>query len=119
MIEYPVIHPIDHGTYYIIGADVAQPSQFLAERLRSAAFSLKNLGFFAAVWTSSGWWLTYPPEKYEFVNRDDDIPNMWEKNVPNHQPVLGRQRLWAFLVGDTGAYRTSEPGGLLTSGAHG
>ena len=25
--------------------------------------------------TSSGWWLTYPSEKYEFVSWDDDIPN--------------------------------------------
>ena len=30
----------------------------------------------------SGWWLSYyPSEKYEFVNWDDDIPN-----VPNHHP---------------------------------
>ena len=30
----------------------------------------------------------YPSEKYEFVSRDDDIPNMMEKikNDPNHQP---------------------------------
>ena len=28
----------------------------------------------------------YPSEKYEFVNWDDDIPNIWEnKHVPNHQ----------------------------------
>ena len=26
----------------------------------------------------SGWRLTYPSEKYEFVNWDDDIPNIWE-----------------------------------------
>ena len=38
----------------------------------------------------SGWWLTYPSEKYEFVNWDDDIPNSNGKikNVPNHQPVM-------------------------------
>ena len=23
----------------------------------------------------SGWWYTYPSEKYEFVNWNDDIPN--------------------------------------------
>jgi len=23
----------------------------------------------------SGWWLTYPSEKYDFISRDDDIPN--------------------------------------------
>ena len=26
-----------------------------------------------------GWWLTYPSEKYEFVNWDDEIPNWMEK----------------------------------------
>ena len=38
----------------------------------------------------SGWWLTYPSEKYEFVSWDDDIPNIWKNksHVPNHQPVL-------------------------------
>ena len=25
----------------------------------------------------SGWWLTYPSEKYELVSWDDDIPNVW------------------------------------------
>ena len=36
-----------------------------------------------------GWWYTYPSEKYEFVNWDDDIPNIWKNKsyVPNHQPV--------------------------------
>ena len=32
-----------------------------------------------------GWWLryTYPSEKYEFVDWDDDIPNIWEnKRLP-------------------------------------
>jgi hypothetical protein len=38
----------------------------------------------------SGWWLTYPSEKYEFVSWDDEIPNIWENKsqVPNHQPAL-------------------------------
>ena len=27
----------------------------------------------------TGWWLTYPSEKYEFVSWDDDIPNIWKK----------------------------------------
>jgi hypothetical protein len=26
----------------------------------------------------SGWCLTYPSEKYEFVSWDDDIPNIWK-----------------------------------------
>ena len=35
------------------------------------------------------YWLVvepYPSEKYEFVSWDDDIPNIWKKKVPNHQP---------------------------------
>jgi len=24
----------------------------------------------------TGWWYTYPSEKYEFVSWDDDIPNI-------------------------------------------
>ena len=37
----------------------------------------------------SGWWLRKKPsEKYEFVNWDDNIPNIWENkiHVPNHKP---------------------------------
>jgi hypothetical protein len=26
----------------------------------------------------SGWWDTYPSEKYDFVSWDDDIPNIWK-----------------------------------------
>ena len=39
--------------------------------------------------SSTGWWFFYPSEKYDFVNWDDDIPNIWEnkKWQPNHQPV--------------------------------
>ena len=34
----------------------------------------------------SGWWYTYPSEKYESVGII--IPNIWKiKTVPNHQPV--------------------------------
>jgi len=28
----------------------------------------------------SGWWYTYPSEKYEFVSWDDEIPNRWKNN---------------------------------------
>jgi hypothetical protein len=41
---------------------------------------------------TSGWWLTYPSEKYEFVSWDDDIPNWIDShNNPwfrNHQPDI-------------------------------
>ena len=37
----------------------------------------------------SGWWLTYPCEKYDFVSWDDEIANIWKhKHVPNHQSVF-------------------------------
>ena len=26
----------------------------------------------------TGWWLTYPSEKYEFVSWDDEIFNIWK-----------------------------------------
>ena len=29
----------------------------------------------------SGWCLTYPSEKYEFVSWDDDIPNIWKVRI--------------------------------------
>ena len=32
----------------------------------------------------SGWWLTYPSEKYEFVSWDDDIPNIDGKVIKFH-----------------------------------
>ena len=37
----------------------------------------------------AGWRYAYPSEKYEFVNWDDEIPNIWKNksHVPNHQPV--------------------------------
>ena len=31
-----------------------------------------------AMSTVSGWWYTYPSEKYDFVNWDVDIPNIWK-----------------------------------------
>ena len=39
----------------------------------------------------TGWWYTYPSEKYEFVRWDDDIPNWTEihkNHVPSHQPDI-------------------------------
>ena len=38
----------------------------------------------------SGWWYTYPSEKYEFVSWDDEIPTIWKNKfyVPNHQPEI-------------------------------
>ena len=39
---------------------------------------------------NSGWWFEPTPRKYEFVNWDDDISNIWKvQNVPKHQPEFG------------------------------
>jgi hypothetical protein len=43
------------------------------------------MGFFNGIWLVVA---ANPSEKYEFVSWDDDIPNIWKKNVPNHQPVF-------------------------------
>ena len=43
----------------------------------------------------AGWWLTYPSEKYEFVNWDDEIPNWieshkipWFQTFPNQKWMM-------------------------------
>ena len=33
---------------------------------------------FSVLQSFTGWWYTYPSEKYEFVSWNDDIPNIWE-----------------------------------------
>ena len=47
---------------------------------------LVHLSFFLLVW-----WYTYPSEKHVKVSWDDEIPNIWKKNVPNHQPVFNKK----------------------------
>ena len=38
---------------------------------------------------NTGWWLTYPSEKYEFVSWDYEyFSNIWKTHVPKHQAVL-------------------------------
>ena len=53
----------------------------------------------------SGWWMTYPSEKYEFVKWDSVVPKYDGKNkihVPNHQPdwvgVSQKYRSFQFKV---------------------
>ena len=47
-------------------------SQFLMSCLRVLSPDPTNVAFI------SGWWLTYPSEKYEVVSWDDEIPNIWK-----------------------------------------
>ena len=63
---------------------------------------------FSVLQSFTGWWYTYPSEKYEFVSWNDDIPNiLWKiKHVPNHHfltflcaPRLGkRDPSWVGLT---------------------
>jgi len=59
----------------------------------------------------SGWWYTYPSEKYEFVSWDDysqlngKIKFMF--NVPNHQPVF---------VGSSHIFHALYPSATLIQG---
>ena len=54
----------------------------------------------------SGWWYTYPSEKYEWVSWDYEIPNIWKYkiHVPNHQPGL---------VQDAGIPLCNTPNGIF------
>ena len=36
---------------------------------------------------TAGWWLGHPSEKYEFVNWDDEIPNIWENKKCSKPPT--------------------------------
>ena len=47
----------------------------------------------------TGWWLTYPSEKYEFVNWDDDIFNIWEDNPVMFQSPPIRLYIYILIIG--------------------
>ena len=38
----------------------------------------------------SGWWYSYPSEKYEFVSWDYEIPNIWKNNLYGSKHCLRR-----------------------------
>ena len=41
-------------------------------------WSTADGAIFGRIKIISGWWLTYPSEKYKFVSWDDDIPKIWK-----------------------------------------
>ena len=46
----------------------------------------------------TGWWLTYPSEKYDFVSWDDDIPNIWKnKTCSKPQTSISSFKFLIFL----------------------
>ena len=47
---------------------------------------------------STGWWYTYPSEKYELVNWDDDIPNINRKIKVMFQTTTNQVSIQSLLV---------------------
>jgi hypothetical protein len=45
----------------------------------------------------TGWWYTYPSEKYDFVSWDDEIPNLW-KNLMFE--TTNQLKCWRGLQGE-------------------
>ena len=44
-----------------------------------AVFHIEGQGWMTMICSNlnlTGWWYTYPSEKYDFVSWDDDIPNI-------------------------------------------
>ena len=91
----------------MVGNTCRKPKPFgHSHHLRSIVASQHDLAHGYPFQRSTGWWLTYPAEKYEFVSWDDDIPNAWRNkiHVPNHQPVndfrwfrFFKASLWGIL----------------------
>ena len=60
----------------------------LIPRAGKSSQSLKNQGNLGppkGIYT--GWWLTYPSEKYEFVSWDDNIPNIGKNKKCSKPPT--------------------------------
>ena len=98
--------PRDHSARIIVNQWEPGVSTFSEEDRR------ENLFFFLFNKVS---WLVVglnPSEKYEFVNWDDEIPNIWEnkKWQPNHQPVPLVFLLLTLSVRNKKHLWVSEPG---------
>ena len=83
---------VDHGTGMIRWVFYGVPKAVLSS-WTTPIRCLRILHDMGVSWNGwpwlTAWWLyTHPSKKYEFVNWDDDIPNISGKikNVPNHQP---------------------------------
>ena len=70
--------------------------------------------FMVSIWTiygwsmdnlwSSGWWLSHPSEKYEFVTWDDELPNIWE-NKKCSKPPTSHKLWWLINQENTDEYK--------------
>ena len=46
----------------------------------------------------SGWWLSHPSEKYEFVNGKDDIPYIVEKTTRLKSPISSHCHYHSIII---------------------
>ena len=60
----------------LIGVDPVVYFSICIDGMNSSAYSMGSQRT-----STTGWWYTYPSEKYDFVSWDDDIPNWMEKNM--------------------------------------
>ena len=51
----------------------------------------QTVGWLYLIILMAGWWLTYPSEKYEFVKRNDEIPNIWENKTCSKPPTRNQR----------------------------
>ena len=96
-IQKPVIFPYSAATYtQHTGRASSEALAVLAGTQTWRVEDFHSPSNWFEFW-HSGWWYSDPSEKYEFVNWDDDIPNIWENK--SHVPVttnFGTQLWWYF-----------------------
>ena len=49
--------------------------------------SITMINHYQSPLITTGWWYTYPSEKYEFVSWDDEIPNSYGKKKKSKPPT--------------------------------
>ena len=92
--SFPIISPyasLEQSAFQLLGAN---NTNHLAVNLQSQRDSESNWLNSSVCFT--GWWLTYPSEKYEsqFGFLDDDISNIW-KNEQCSKPPISETSIWA------------------------
>ena len=96
---------------YLLAPDGLDPGFFLEMFIQGTYLPVGWTSPFGRRTTISGWWLTYPSEKYDFVSWDDEIPNIWKvkKNMfqTTNQIYIYNQHLkqWCFTQNDPQIWR--------------
>ena len=98
-IHLPAIHAYSHGHVVRSKTPLWAPKDPARAQMPLQAI---HLSLRQKLTCLSGWWLTYPSEKYELVSWDDELPNIWKNksHIPNHQPTI--MNLWNIPIPVTG-----------------